>query len=232
MRNRIAVAAGLLLGCASVLGAQENMFKIDLVPSGSMIALNEPTLKGGTYAFEAWPDGAPTSLKQMRVRKITRLTGRTHDTVYQVELIPTGTVAARDNPTLRGNQYVFHTLRDGRCMSLRQTDVQKITPLTGDKAFWVEQQEKGASKIGNLAMQGGGNLVEIGSPATQGGSSQAGPTNLNAVGTNNGANSSGNWYYQGTPGVSDAWAPANSRVDHPGDVPRMSAATDGNSAPH
>jgi hypothetical protein len=205
------------------------MFKIELVPSGIMVSMNEPVLKDGTYAFSSWPDRTLTTLKQMRVRRITRLTGRVHDTVYQVELIPSGKVIARDNPVLTGNRYVFHTWRDGKCMSLRPADVRKITALTGDKAFWAEQGVMGASQIGNFAMPGGGKFVEIGSPATPGGSSQAGPSNLNAVG---GTPNYGNWQYEGAPGVSDAWAPANATVRSPGDVPRMSAATDGSSAPH
>jgi len=176
------------------------------------------------YVFHSWPDGGSTHLKQMRVRKITRLTGRTHDTVYQVDLAPSGRVIAREYPVLKGNTYVLHTWRDGECLSLRQTDVRKITVLTGDRAFWAEQSVLGASHIGNVAMEGA-TVVELGGPAPQSGSSQAGPSNLSSLGSNNAGGSSNNWYYGGTPGVSDAWAPANARVDHPGDVPRMPDAT-------
>jgi hypothetical protein len=238
MRNRIGVAAMALLACAFALQAQQNMYKIELDPSGSMVSLNKPVLMGGKYVFSAWPDGEQTSLKQALVRKITPLTGPTQ-TIYQLELIPSGTMTARDKPTLKGTTYVFHTWRDGTLMSLRQSDVRKITPLTGNKAFWVEQGIEGASSIGNLALQGTNKVVVIGTPPTPRGSSQAGPTNANAVGRHGGISNTsgingapvGNWQYEGTPGVADAWAPANATVSSPGGAPMMPAATDGSPAP-
>jgi hypothetical protein len=235
MRNRTGILSALLLGCALALTAQENIFKIDLVPSGTMVSLNEPVIKGDAYVFSSWPDGAPVSIKRMRVQKITRVTGRQHDPIYQVDLVPSGVVFARENPTLKGNKYVFQTWRDGKVMSLRQSDVRKITGLTGEKAFWAEQQAQGAVAVGGLAMEGGGAVVEIGSArGLPGGSSQGGPSNLNSAGGNApiaGAQP-GNWLYQGVPGASDAWAPASATVSAPGDVPRLPAATDGTSAPH
>jgi hypothetical protein len=200
---------------------QLDMFRIELVPSGSMISMNEPVLKDGVYSFSSWPDRSLTTLKQMRVRKVTRLTGKKRDTVYQVDLVPSGRVIARDNPVLTNNRYVFHTWRDGKCMSLRPGDVRAITALTGDKAFWAEQSVLGESQIGTFAMEGGGKVVEIGTTATPSGSSQAGPANLNSLGANNGAGAPSNWYYEGAPGVTDAWAPASATVSSPGDVPRM-----------
>ena len=221
MRNRIGVAAAALFACAFALQGQVNMFRIELVPSGAMVSMDEPVLKNGMYVFTSWPERLPTKLKSMRVRKITRLTGAVRETVYQVELIPSGTVLAKDNPVLKGNTYVLRTWRDGKCMSLRQADVRKINALTGDKAFWAQQAVLGESQIGSLGMQGTANVVEIGGPVAPVGSSQAGPSSLSNAGTNNSAGSSNNWYYGGTPGVSDAWAPANATVAHPGDVPRM-----------
>ena len=233
MRYRIGMAAAVLLTVAFALRGQANMYRIELTPSGAMVSLNQPVLMGGKYVFRAWPDGAQTSLRQTLVRKITQLTGPTHETIYQIDLIPSGTFVARDNPVLKGKTYVFHTWRDGTFTSLRQTDVRKITPLTGDQAFWVEQGLMGETNIGNFAMQGTSRVIEIGSPAMQGGSSQAGPTNLSAVGNSgiSGAPAYGNWQYQGTPGTSDAWGPANATVGSPGGVPRMPAATDGREPP-
>ena len=106
MGNRVGIAASVLFACAFALQGQENMFKMDLVPSGSMVSMNEPILKDGTYVFSSWPDRTVVTLKQMRVRKITRLTGMVHDTVYQVDLVPSGKVIARDNPVLTDNRYV------------------------------------------------------------------------------------------------------------------------------
>ena len=229
-RARIVIAA-VLFASAFALPAEQVFYQIDLVPSGSMISFNEPTLQGDKYVFRAWPEGASTSLKQARVGKITRVTGGRYDTVYKLELIPSGVVIAKDNPTPKGATYVFRTWRDGTYMSVRQADTRKITRLTGDKAFWAEEGQKGEVEIGNLPMQGG-SVIEINTPATQYGSAQAGPTNANAVGPGiSGAPVYGNWQYQGTPGTSDAYGPANATVRSPGGVPTMPAATDGSNPP-
>jgi hypothetical protein len=239
MRNRIGVAAALLLACTFALQAQQSMYKIKLNPSGSMVSLDKPVLMDGKYVFRAWPNGEQTALRQAMVLTITQLTGPTQETIYQIELIPSGTMTARDNPTLKSSTYVFHDWRDGTLMSLRKSDVKKITPLTGDKAFWVEQGLMGEKKIGNLSLQGTNSVVEIGTPPSSAGGSQAGPTNANAVGRRGGISNTsgingapaGNWQYQGTPGTADAWGPANATVASPGDVPTMPAATDGSPAP-
>lgn len=234
MKSRIWLGAVLLLGFAPLLRAQQNMFKIDLVGSGSMISLNEPILTDGKYVFNEWPEGGPTSLPQARVSKLTRLTGGAASTIYQLQLTPSGTVTAKDKPVLKGGSYQFHEWLSGDLMSVRQKDVQTITPMTGDRAFWVEQGLKGEKKIGGLSMEGTGKVVAIGTPP--GGSSQAGRSNLSSVhpsGQGNpgisGAPAYGNWSYQGTPGVSDAWSPANATMSN--GVPTMPAATDGGAPP-
>ncbi len=231
MRNRIVVAAALL-ACAFAIQAQQTMYKIKLNPSGSMVSLDKPVLLNGKYVFHAWPHGEQTALRQALVLNIAPLTGP-QKPIYQVDLTPSGKVYAKDNPTLKGNTYVFHAFRDGTLMSLRQSDVKKVTMLTGDDAFWVEQGIDGESSIGNLAIEGTSRVVEIGTPPAVN-SAQAGRSNLSSVsGSGSGINGApaGNWQYQGTPGTADAWGPANATVASPGDVPTMPAATNGSSAP-
>jgi hypothetical protein len=136
--------------------------------------------------------------------------------VYRIDLVPSGHMLARDEPALKGSKYVFRTSRDGTVVSLRQAEVRKISRVTGVEAFREKQGARGVVQIGNLAMQGS--------------SSQAGPASVSAVGRPGAG--SGNWVYQGTPGVTDAWAPASATVSSPGDVPRMPSATQGNPTPH
>ncbi len=234
MKNRIGLAAAFLLACASLVQGQQNLFKIELVPSGAMVSLNEPALTGGTYVFNAWPDGGSTKLPQTRVKKITRLTGAAASTIYEIALLPSGAMTAKDKPTLKNGMYVFHEWLSGDLMSLQQKDVRTITPMSGDKAFWIEQGLQGLSKNANLAMEGSEHLVVIGTPPTGGNSSQAGRSNLNAVGGKNGTTGIngapvGNWQYQGTPGVSDAYAPANANLNN--GVPTMPGATNGTAPP-
>ena len=223
MRNRVLVAATLLLACAFVLPAQQSMYKIKLNPSGSMIALDKPVLLHGKYVFHAWPHGEQTALRQAMVLSVAPLTGP-QKPIYEVDLVPSGKLYARDNPTLKGSAYVFHAFRDGALMSLRQSDVQKVTMLTGDDAFWAQQQLDGELSIGNLAIEGGGQVIQIGTPPVSN-SSQAGPQNMSGI---NGA-PAGNWSYQGTPGTADAWGPANATMS--GGVPTMPAATNGSAPP-
>lgn len=233
MSNRL-VTAAVLFACALTLAAQQNMFKIDLVPSGSMVSLNEPSLQGEAYVFRAWPDGTSTSLPRMRVRTITRITGAMPDTVYRVELNPSGIMIAKDIPQLKGSLYVFHTWRDGTFMSVRKADVRRITVLTGDQAFWTEQQMKGEVQIGNLAMQGG--------------STQAGPARAGTVATaKSGGPELGKGFYSnvvpgqtiGEPnspndyqvGRTFAGPPPNAVQSSPGAPPTAPAATSGQNPP-
>jgi len=107
-------------------------------------------------------------------------------------------------------------------------------PMSGDKAFWIEQGLQGASKNANLAMEGTEHLVVVGTPPTGGNNTQAGRQNLSSVGGQNGTTGIngapvGNWQYEGTPGVADAYAPANATMSN--GVPTMPAATNGGAPP-
>jgi hypothetical protein len=234
MRYRIGVAATVLLACALSLQAQQRMFKIQLNPSGTMVSLDQPVLMNGKYVFHAWPHGEQTALRQAIVLKIVPLTGPSQETIYQINLNPSGTVVARDVPTLKGTTYVFHSLTGGNLMSLRQADVKKIIALTGDDAFWARQRAEGETSIGgNLALEGTNHVVSIGTPPTNN-TAQAGRNSLSAVGGQNGTTGIngapvGNWQYQGTPGVADAYAPANATMNN--GVPTMPAATSGAAPP-
>ena len=54
---------------------QEVVYRIDLVPSGRMIAREEPKLKGTTYTFRTWRDGTLMSMRQADVKAVTKVTG-------------------------------------------------------------------------------------------------------------------------------------------------------------
>lgn len=228
-RAGLVVAA---LGLAARLGAQNTaapgppppIWQIDLVPSGTTFAATQPTLKNGVYTFQSWPEHAPTRLKQSRVRRVSIRNTKVDApaTVYQIDLIPSGQIVSRDQPKLKGNNWVFTSFRSKTIMSVRQTDVRGITPLSGEAAYWAQESAKGETPIGPLAMQGG-SAITIASPSA--GGSQAGAHSLSSI---NGA-PAGNWSYQGTPGTSDAYGPANATVSN--GVPTMPAATTGTAPP-
>jgi hypothetical protein len=185
------------------------IYQIDLEPTGSTFALGKPKLEGEFYVFTAWPERANARLPRARVRKIAlRTKDLSKEAVYQIDLVPSGRMMSREKPTLQGRSYVFHAFKNGTLMSVRRTDVQKITLLTGLSAFRAQQEELGAGLVGDLPMEGGSARVL---PAP-GASAAPGQTSA-----------PGNWTYEGKPGVTDAYAPANAKVASPGDVPKAPA---------
>jgi hypothetical protein len=87
------------------------------------------------------------------------------ETFYRVELVPSGELITKDAPVWKGTTLLIHRYPDGTFMSLRKADVKKIS-----------QMAKAAQ-----TMSAADQVIQIGDLAMQGGSSQAGPTNANAV---------------------------------------------------
>ena len=132
------------------------IYQIDLDPSGTAFALGKPVLEGDAYVFKAWPERTRRPPGASKVKKITQRTKNIdQEVVYQIDLVPSGRLIARENPKLKGTTYIFHTWRDGTLMSMRQADVKKVTKVTGLPAFQIQQEERGASLNADLPMQGG-----------------------------------------------------------------------------
>jgi hypothetical protein len=235
MRIRACLAAALSLGLGFAVGlsaqdatpiARPVIWQIDLVPNGHTFAATQPVLKNGVYTFESYPEHAVTRLKKSRIKSISQRNAKDQSTkiVYQIELIPSGELVSLDQPVLKNSAWVFRSYRSNTIMSIRQTDVRRITPLAGEDAYWAQERAKGEVPIGPLAMQGG-SAVAISSPSS--GGAQAGAHSLSSI---HGA-PTGNWQYQGTPGTSDAYGPANATVSSPGGPPTMPAATNGTAPP-
>ena len=229
MRKRFSRVVGVLVLAASLQGQQSQgqqpqspqpaapqtqgqssrlqIYRIDLDPSGAAFALNEPKPEGDAYVYRAWPEKAIVRIPRARVKKITQVTNDlSKETVYQIDLVPSGRMLTREKPKLQRGAYVFHAFKNGTLMSVRQADVKKVTHLMGLPAFRAKQEELGAALIDDLAMEGGSATV-IPAPAPA-----AAPPGQSPA--------PGNWIYQGVPGVTDAHAPANATVASPGDVPK------------
>lgn len=185
------------------------IYQIDLKPTGTGFALTKPVLEGDVWVFKVWPDRATVRLPQSRVKRMIARTKEVNDkVVYQIDLVPSGQMFARDSPTLKGTTYTFHAWRGGTLMSVRQADVKKIVRLTGIEGFRIYLQLFGAKAIGNLPMEGG-TVREV--PAASAAQGSAAPAPSQAP---------SNWIYDGVPGVTDAWAPPSAVVSKPGDVPK------------
>jgi hypothetical protein len=190
--------------------SQFQLWQVDLVPTGHGFAVTEPVAEGDVWVFQVWPDRATIRLPKSKVKKITPRTKELQsETAYRLDLLPTGEIFSRDNPVLKGTTWTFHRWRDGNLMSLRQADVKKITRLTPDEIFQAHLKYFGPKHIDNLAMEGG-TVSVIPAPGGQ---------NASASTAGSGAQPS-NWYYEGVPGVTDAWAPPSATVAYPGDVPK------------
>jgi hypothetical protein len=186
-----------------------DIWQIDLNPSGTGFALTTPVDQGDVYVFKVWPDRATVHLKKSRVKKMVRRTKDINsEVIYQIDLVPTGQVYSREVPHQRGNSIEYKAWHQGTLMALRQADVKRVTKVAGLEAFKIHLQLLGAKAIGNLPMEGGGNVTMINeqpAPAQQPADPSMAPSN---------------WIFNGVPGVTDAWAPPSAVVASPGDVPR------------
>lgn len=185
------------------------IYRVDLVPTGFGFAMNEPVLEGDVWVFRSLPDKTLERVPKARVKSVSRWsTDYSKEVVFQVEFNPTGSVLVREEPVKKGRSYTLTTWRQGQLLSVKEEDVKKITRLTGRGAFRAEMKE-----LGVVVLEG--ETTEAGFKDT-GDSPGAAPGSPQTPGAKPGQ---GNWTYQGTPGASDAYAPASGTVSKPGDTP-------------
>jgi hypothetical protein len=227
MRLRIASLA-LLVSFASFLQGQELgvspsaapaqepriiVYRIDLVPNGSMFAMNEPVLDGDFWVFRALPERTEMKLPKVKVKSVARWsTDYSKEVVWRVELAGlAGMHLARNEPVKKGKNWVAYTWKNNTLVSVPETDVVKITRLTGPEAFKAEQLALGLVVLEGESFTAGfkgGNAPVNVAPAS-GSPSPGDPT------------APGNWTYQGQPGAYDAFAPSGGTVAKPGDTPMV-----------
>ena len=162
---------------------------------------------------------------------------RAEDKFYQVNLLPSGSVIAKDLPVTRGTMVVFHQYPSGNLVSMPRSSLKAVVQIPAESAKTVNLAER-AVPIGNLAMQGG--------------SSQAGATNMRVIGQTKAAAAKENqyggpgFYSNVIPGQSEAmpnsandyqvgrtyaYAPSSATQSSPGAPPTAPAATNGQNPP-
>lgn len=182
------------------------IYRIDLVPTGFVFAMNEPVLEGDTWVFRVLPERTTKRLAKAQVKAITRRsTDYSKEVVWQIELKDAGKHLVREEPVKKGKNYVLHTWKQGTLMTVPQAEVLNITRLTGREAFKAEMTALGVVVLEGESAPGfqPGGAPASGAPAPAGGPPGSG----------------GNWTYQGKPGATDAYAPAGGTVAKPGDLP-------------
>lgn len=84
--KKILVLIGALVPLAA--SAQKAYYQIDLAPTGKMISVDAPMIKGNTYLFHAYPSGTLQSLRRADVIRVTRIDPQAAtqpaDTVVQI----------------------------------------------------------------------------------------------------------------------------------------------------
>jgi hypothetical protein len=147
-------------------------------------------------------------LNKSKVKKIfPRTKDLSQEAVWQIDLLPSGRLIASQQPILKGKTYSVKKWLGGNLISLRQADVGKITKLTGLDAFKAQQEEKGAARIGSLAMEGATDVTILPAP-----SQEAPPAEQQAPPP------PGQYAYPA--GISEANPPPSALQEHPGDVPK------------
>lgn len=209
-----AAPAGAAPAAAPAAEPRIIVYKIELVPAGFMFAMNEPVLDGDSYVFRALPERTEMKLPKVKVKSVARWsTDYSKEVVWRVDLAGSaGTHLARNEPVKKGKNWVAYTWKNNTLVSVPETDVVKITRLTGADAFKAEQLALGLIVLEGESMTPGfkGGNAPVNAPA-----SGAPPAGANAPGPGS------NWTYQGQPGATDAYAPAGGTVAKPGDTPMV-----------
>ncbi len=91
---------------------------------------------------------------------------RAEETLYQIDLVPSGRLISRDAPVTKGTMLLFHIYPDGTLISMRKSEVKGVSRISSQAATAANPADRVIS-IGNLAMQGG--------------STQAGPASASSV---------------------------------------------------
>jgi hypothetical protein len=86
------MAAGIFLAVASAR-AETAYYRVELAPSGSVVAIGAPVVRGTTVLFHGYPDGKLMSLRKADVRKISPITAQEAAAPAQKSTVAIGNLA-------------------------------------------------------------------------------------------------------------------------------------------
>jgi hypothetical protein len=131
----------------------------------AMVAVAASAAAGEKAAAAAGTQAAPAGAAPAQAAKPPTPASQ-EPAYYRIELAPSGSYVAVGALVYKGNAVVFHAYPDGNVMSLRKTDIRKVSPITAQEA--AAPAKKDLVSIRDLPMQGGS-----GPPAS--GTGHAGP---------------------------------------------------------
>jgi hypothetical protein len=75
------------------------------------------------------------------------------ETLYQIDLIPSGKIISRDMPQLKGASYLYHAFPAGTLVSVKKSSVKQIFRMSPEAAAAVNPRTA-LTRIDDLPMQG------------------------------------------------------------------------------
>jgi hypothetical protein len=75
------------------------------------------------------------------------------ETLYQIDLIPSGKIISRDMPQLKGASYLYHAFPAGTLVSVKKSSVKQVSKMSPQAAAAVNPRTA-LTRIDDLPMQG------------------------------------------------------------------------------
>ena len=89
---RFLITAGLLLAAASTT-AETAYYRVELSPSGSLVSIGAPVVRGTTVLIHGYPDGTLMSLRKSDVRSVSPITAKEAATPARKSVVAIGNLA-------------------------------------------------------------------------------------------------------------------------------------------
>jgi hypothetical protein len=81
--KKAAFLFALFVASTATLSAQPAAsYQIDLVPSGKMLAIDQPVLKGSSYQFHSYPSGTLVSVRRSQIKYVSKITPEALEATY------------------------------------------------------------------------------------------------------------------------------------------------------
>jgi len=91
------ITAGIFL-LASGTTAETAYYRVELSPSGSVVAIGAPVVRGATFLMHGYPDGKLISLRKSDVRSISRITAQEAAAPAHKSVVAIGNLAMQGGP--------------------------------------------------------------------------------------------------------------------------------------